>query len=151
MAGTGSFLAILSIVLVAGAPAQADAASRDPLPPDSSVDQYLESIPDGSGDRPFADIPAAGPPIQLPVAVVTEIAAASPVGEAVVEFAEKSAPPKAKPRAQTKDVPLPAGPIAAGGPAGLGIGLPILLAVALALFAAAWLGRRGAERGARSA
>jgi hypothetical protein len=103
MAGIVRGVPVLIVVAI-GIGAPGTSAAQAPVPGDSSVDQYLPTIPSGGGNQEFGDRnpqgsgsdpgepSSTGTETLLPPQVSGEIGTLDPAGDAVVEFTEKTAP-----------------------------------------------------------
>jgi hypothetical protein len=97
-------LYVLAAVLAIAAVAPALGAAKPPasLPDDSSIDEYIPSIPDvggdrqleGGGDESNGGAAPGGGTTRLPAPVVEQLRTLDPAGDAVVDFAEQTGPPR---------------------------------------------------------
>lgn len=143
-------ISLLAFVLLV--PASASAQTENAPPGNSGISQYLEVVPSSGGNTTgkrkseTASAPAAAP--ELATNVQAELAESGKSGRALKKFASETAPEKPKTTdkkasaiadltAQSKSGAL-ASTVTGGASTGMGIWLPIAMAVfaGIALFAA---------------
>lgn len=161
MAGMDGALRVLLVIVIGLAtPAIAAAQTPEPIPGDSSIDQYIPTIPGAGGDQPLGGgggggggggsgdgDGSGGSPTKLPPQVTEELQSLDPAGAGLVGFTERTAPARDRAGDRPEDGPggglAPSiGEVDAESAAGLGIGLPIILAIALLAALLMVLGRR---------
>lgn len=106
----------------------------------SSVSQYIETVPTAGGGRPSSVLPHHEGPSSISAATQAAMAALGASGEAAAALDVADAPSRGRPVSAVALGDATGGPtssaivrtLAGSGPAGLGIALPILLIAALA-------------------
>ena len=152
---------LLVLTLLAGAalavPAVADAKRGTAPPGNSGIDEYVESIPGPTGNRPTHRVRSRHPRSVLGAGARRRLAAQGPAGRAAARLAAATAPSRpagtngrvarqgvaaAEAAGGSGSADALTRTVAGEGRGGMGVGLPAILVGALALALARFLLRR---------